>query len=68
VVCKSPPAVDLDDGEPLTVRSLERGIAGDVDLPEREAELRLQRAHLSEHPLAQMTAGSVIDDDVGGYG
>jgi hypothetical protein len=68
VVGKTSPAVDLDDGEPLAVQCLERGIAGDVDLAQQEAELRLKLSDLLEHALAQMTAGRVVDDDVGGYG
>jgi hypothetical protein len=32
-------AVDLDDGKPLPIARLELGVAGDVDLLEREAEL-----------------------------
>jgi hypothetical protein len=68
VVGEAPPPVDLDDGEPLAILRLERLVAGDVHLPEREAELDLKRPHLAEGALAEVAALRVVDDDVGGYG
>ena len=68
VVGEAAAPVDLDDREPLAIFSLESVVAGDVDLAEGEAELRLELPHLLEGPLAEVAALSVIDDDVGGYG
>jgi hypothetical protein len=53
-------AVDLDDRQPFAVPGLERRIAGDVDLPKRDAAV-------SEHrpgSLAEVAAGRVEEDDV----
>ena len=68
VVRETAPPVDLDHGEPLPIFGLQGGIPRDVDLPEVEAELLPEGAHLSERALAQVAAFSVIDDDVNGYG
>jgi hypothetical protein len=68
VVCEAASAVDLDHREPLAILRLERVVAGDVDLAEREAELRLERPQLLERPFAEVAALGVIDGDVGGYG
>jgi hypothetical protein len=68
VVGEAPPPVDLDDREPLAVFGFERLVAGDIDLAEREAELGLECPDLRERPLAEVAAGRVVDDDVGGYG
>jgi hypothetical protein len=68
VVRKPPPAVDLDDRQPLPVLRLEGGVPGDVDLAQVEPELPLQLPHLLERSLAEVAALGVVDDDVGGYG
>ena len=68
VVRKAAPSVDLDDRQPLAIFGLERLVAGDIHLPQREAELGLERPDLRECPLAEVTALRVVDDDVGGYG
>ncbi len=44
VVGEAPPAVDLDDRQPLPVFGLEGGVAGDVDLAQVEAELLAELA------------------------
>ena len=61
-------AVDLDDRQPLPVTRLEVRVAVDLDLLEREPELLVQRANLGERPLAEVAAGSVVDDYARGYG
>jgi hypothetical protein len=68
VVGEAPPAGDLHDREPLAILGLERLVAGDVHLPQVEAELGLERPHLLERPVAEVAALRVVDDDVGGYG
>jgi hypothetical protein len=68
VVREAPPAVDLDDREPLPVHGFKGVVAGDVDLAEIEPELRLEGPELLERPLAEVAALRVVDDDVGGYG
>lgn len=67
VVGETALAVDLDDREPLAVFGLEGRIAPDVDLGQIEAELGVQRAHLFERALTQMTAFSVVNGYCG-YG
>jgi len=57
-------AVDLHDGEPLPVTSLELGIAPDVDLVELEVDFL---AGLFENParaFAEVAALRVVEDDV----
>jgi len=68
VVREPTTSVDLDDREPLAVLRLERVVAGDVHLAQREADLGLDLPYLRECPLAEMAALRVVDDDVGGYG
>jgi hypothetical protein len=68
VVRETPPPVDLDDRQPLAVFGLEPLVACDVDLPQGEAELRLELPDLREGSLAEVAALCVVDDDVGGYG
>ena len=65
VVREPPPAVNLDDRQPLAIAGLELGIARDVDLPQLEPELLVQPAHLLERSLAQMTSLRVVEDDLG---
>ena len=67
VVRETAPAVDLDHREPLPILGLEGGVAADVHLPQIEAELVTERAHLLERALAQVTAFRVKDGDLG-YG
>jgi hypothetical protein len=68
VVREAPPAVDLDDRQPLAILGLERLVAGDVDLAKPEAELVPEGSHLRQRPLTEVAALGVVDDDVGGYG
>ena len=68
VIRETAPSVDLDDREPLAILGLERVVAGDVDLPQLEAELWLQLPNLSKRALAEVAALRVVDDDVGRYG
>jgi hypothetical protein len=68
VVREAAPAVDHDHRQPLAVLGLECVVTGDVHLAEREPELRLERPHLHERPVAEVAALRVVDDDVGGYG
>jgi hypothetical protein len=65
VVREPPPAVDLDDRQPLSIGRLEHGIARDVDLPQLEPELRLEFPHLPERAFAEMTSLGVVEDDLG---
>ena len=58
-VDESPPAVDLDDGQPLPILGLELGVTGDVDLVERLAALDEHGAR----PLAEVAAVRVVEDD-----
>jgi hypothetical protein len=68
VIGETPPPVDLDDREPFAVLGFERGVAADVDLAQREAELDLKHTELLEHALAEVAALRVIDDDCGARG
>jgi hypothetical protein len=63
VVRETAPAVDLHDREPLAVLGLERIVAGDVNLPQVEAELLLQLGHDAAGALAQVAPRGVIQDD-----
>jgi hypothetical protein len=67
VVDETPPAVDLDDGDPLPVLGLEPGVAVDPDLAQLEAELVPRRADDAAGGLAEMTARRGVEDDFG-YG
>ena len=64
VVRKAPLSVDLHDRDPLAIRSLERGIALDRDLPQLEAELVARGAHDPPRRLAEMAAGGGVEDDL----
>ena len=57
VVREDPLAVDLHDRQPLTIRRLQLGIPGDVDLLEGDAALHEHGAR----PLAEVAARAVID-------
>jgi hypothetical protein len=65
VIGEPPPAVDLDDREPLPVAGLELRIARDVDLAELEIELVAEAAQLLERALAEMAPRRVVDGDLG---
>ena len=67
VVDEAPPAVDLDDRDPLAVRGLELGIAVDCDLPQLEADLVPSRGDDAPGRLAEVAAGGGVEDDFG-YG
>jgi len=65
VVGEDPLAVDLDDGEPFPVALLQLGVARDVDLFEREAELAAELLELLARPVAEMAALRVVEGDYG---
>jgi hypothetical protein len=67
VVRESPPTVDLHNGYPLPVLSLEMGIAVDGDLAQLEAEVVVRLSDDSPRRLAEMAAGRGVEDDLG-YG
>ncbi len=67
VVREPAPTADLHHGEPLAVLRLERVVAGDVHLPQVEAELLLEFGDDAAGPLTQVAAGGVVDDNLG-YG
>jgi hypothetical protein len=64
VVRETAPAVDLDDREPLPVLGLEGRVAADVHLPQLEAELLPESDDHAAGLLAQVAAGSVVEDDL----
>jgi hypothetical protein len=64
VVDEAPPAVDLDDRDPLAVRSLEGGIAVDGDLPQLEAQLVSRRLDHAAGRLAEVAARRGEEDDL----
>jgi hypothetical protein len=56
-------ALDLHDGQPLAVASLEPGITADVDLLELE---RMLAHHVAEHrpgPVAEVATGGGVQRD-----
>ncbi|HEY3551273.1 MAG TPA: hypothetical protein VGK69_09520 [Gaiellaceae bacterium] len=63
VVDESPPAVDLDDRDPLAVRRLELGVAVDRDLAQLEAELLLRRGDDAAGRRAEVTARRGEEND-----
>ena len=65
VVGEDPLAVDLDHGEPFPVALLQLGVARDVDLFEREAELGAELLELLARPVAEMAALRVVEGDYG---
>ncbi|HET9115652.1 MAG TPA: hypothetical protein VFN33_06120 [Gaiellaceae bacterium] len=67
MVDETPPAVDLDDRDPLPVRRLELGIAVDRDLAQVESELVPSRSDDTPGRLAEMATRRRVEDDVG-YG
>jgi hypothetical protein len=67
VVHEAAAAVDLDDGDPLPVTGLERGIAVDRDLAQVEAELVTRRRDDAAGRLAEVAARRGVEDDLG-YG
>jgi hypothetical protein len=64
VVDETPPAVDLDDRDPLPVRGLELGIAVDRDLPQLEPELVPRLRDDPSRRLAEMAPGRGEEDDL----
>jgi hypothetical protein len=67
VVREAAPAVDLDDRKPLPVFRLERGVTGDVDLVQLEAELLPELGDHAAGALTEVAARGVVERD-GGYG
>src|SRR5207302_7424386 len=57
-------AVDLHDGDQLTIARLELLVAGDVDLAQVELELGAQLVELRPRALAEVAALRAIEDDV----
>ena len=64
VVDEAPPAVDLDDRDPLPVRSLELGVAVDLHLPQLEAQLLSCLRDDAPGRLAQVAARRRVEDDL----
>ena len=64
VVDETPPAVDLDDGDPLAVRRLELVVAVDRNLPQLEAELVARRGDHAKRRLAEVAAGGGVEDNL----
>jgi len=64
VVRKTTSTVDLDHGNPLTVRRFQRFVARDVDFAQLEIELLPECTHLLECAFAQVAALRVINDNV----
>jgi hypothetical protein len=64
VVDETPPAVDLDDGDPLPERRFQLGIAVDRDLPQLEAELVPRGPDDAPSGRAEMAARGGVEDDV----
>jgi len=56
-------AVDLDDGQPLSIALLELRTAADIDLLQSEAELGPQAVERRARARAEVAAGSVVQDD-----
>jgi hypothetical protein len=63
VVDESALAVDLDHRQPLAVARLERGVAGDVNLGELEAELVSQSADRRARAVAEVAVLRVVQRD-----
>jgi hypothetical protein len=64
VVRERLPPGDLDDRDQLAVPRLELGIAGDVDLVEREPKLVAKLDERRSRALAQVAAAGVVEDDL----
>jgi hypothetical protein len=62
--------VELDDRDQLAVPPFQVGVTVDLDLLELETELVAQSRERRTRPLAEVTAGSVVEDDARhrGYG
>jgi hypothetical protein len=60
-------AVDLDDGQMLSVTGLEARVAVDLDEPQLERELGLRVLQHLERAVAEVTPGPVVERD-DGYG
>jgi hypothetical protein len=54
-------SVDLDDGQQLSVTSLQGRVAVDRDLLELETELLAKLAHRCARPLAEVAVGRVVE-------
>ena len=67
VIDEAAPSVDLDDRDPLPVRSLERGVAVDRDLAQVEAELVPCLRDDTPGRLAEVATRRCVEDDFG-YG
>jgi hypothetical protein len=65
VIGEEPLTVDLDYRQPLPVAGFELGVARDVDLFEREAELGAQLLELLASPVAEMAPRGVVERDYG---
>jgi hypothetical protein len=67
VIREPPPSRDLDDGNPLAVLRLERRIAVDLDLTQREAELVASLIDDAAGCLAEMAARRAVERDLGRF-
>jgi hypothetical protein len=63
VVDETAATVDLHDRDPLAVRSLEAGIAVDLDLAQLEAELVVRGRDDTPGSRAEVAARSGVEDD-----
>jgi hypothetical protein len=68
VIDEGAAAVDLDDGQPLAIDGLERGIARDLDLRQLEAELAPRVLDDRPGAVAEVAAGGVVEANCGCYG
>ena len=58
-----PPAVDLDDREPLAITALELWVAGDVDGAKIEGKLGAHSLQHAERGPAEVALGRVVEND-----
>jgi len=68
VIDKGALPADLDHRQPLTVASLQLGVAADVHLLEVEAQLRPRLLERRTRPFAEVAAARRIENDVDCYG
>jgi hypothetical protein len=64
VVDETPPAVDLDDRDPLAILGLQLRIAVDRNLAQLEAELVVRGRDDAPGGLAEVAARGGVEDDL----